>query len=222
MTLKMKQMAVLLILLLVLTSTVLANGLSVTLKRTNPGIAEIKPAELIFDVVNTNVDYQVQGFIICQSPDDVTISSSLGFGSGSGAQYVSPTFEMGKAPSQKAVYFTIDSSVPGDFNSNCVFKYIFFREQNGQKKYLKMNLMEVSSVKDSDYRELRLDKSVPFVKPLSKYVNAYCPTGKNICKSDEVIQISEMIPSRLFMYLTMPLVLILLALLAYLYRRSKI
>src|SRR3990172_7315373 len=102
------------LMLAILAQNVAADGLSVQLKRTNPGIASVKSAELIFDLVNTDFGYQAEGFLLCRSPDDVTISSALGAGAGSGAQYISPKFEINKGPSQKYMSLVIDSDVEGD------------------------------------------------------------------------------------------------------------
>ena len=86
---KNKTLYVLVVMALLLASQVYAEGLSLQLKRTNPGIASKKSAEIIFDVVNTDMTHKIEGFIWCRSPDDVTISSTMGAASGSGAQYVS-------------------------------------------------------------------------------------------------------------------------------------
>lgn len=198
---------------------VLANGLSISLKRTNPGIAGVKPAEMIFDIVNTDTDYKINGFVLCKSPDDVQISSTLGLSSGSGAQYISPLFELDSAPSQKAVYFTIESSSEGDYATNCVFKYIPYRESDGGRIYLKMNLEETTELKDSNYREIRLDKTVPFIEASQDYVDAYCPKGKADCKTAEVVLVSAK-TSNIFLYLSIVLAIGIVILLIIL-RRSK-
>jgi hypothetical protein len=51
------------------------------------------------------------------------------------------------------------------------------------KEYLKMNGQYVSEPQDMNYRELRLDKTVPFVEAGS---NPECPEGKTSCKASEV------------------------------------
>jgi hypothetical protein len=198
---------------------VLANGLSISLKRTNPGIVGIKPAEMIFDIVNTDTDYKLNGFVLCKSPDDVQVSSTLGLGSGSGAQYISPMFELDTAPSQKAVYFTIEASSEGDYATNCIFKYIPYREENGEKIYLKMNLEETTELKDSNYREIRLDKTVPFLELSQDYVNAYCPKGKSECKASEVILVKPA-TNNILLYLSIVLAVGIFILLVIL-KRSK-
>ncbi|MBD3248520.1 hypothetical protein GF336_00560, partial [Candidatus Woesearchaeota archaeon] len=98
-----KELVMLVLMALVLASNVYAEGLSLQLKRTNPGIAGEKSAEIIFDVVNTDMTHELEGFIWCRSPDDVAISSTMGAASGSGAQYVSQKFFMDEGPSQKAI-----------------------------------------------------------------------------------------------------------------------
>ena len=188
---------------LVLAQGVLADGLSVQLKRTNPGIAHTKSAELIFDVVNMDFGNELEGFLLCRSPDDVTISSTLGVGSGSGAQYISPKFEMNKGPSQKSISLTIDSEIVGDMRSGCILKYIpFTREikltqsydnatnitttnKKTVRTFMKMNGETTSKVLDRDYRELRLDKNIPFVK-YQPGIDVNCPEGQTNCKTDEV------------------------------------
>ena len=254
-------------------SQVYAEGLSLQLKRTNPGIAGQKAAELIFDVVNTDMTHKLEGFIWCRSPDDVTISSTMGAASGSGAQYVSQKFFMDEGPSQKAISLVIESSEVGDKQAGCIIKYAPYTEDkviredavkitkevteeaisfndvemkmvkrnesdvaqtflvlndkeylvtNGdlikfgnleisvdkvkedslkveiteitesadsQKSYLTMNGLYVAELKDSQYREIRLDKTIPFVEA-PKTAEVKCPEDQTYCKSDEV-EISE-------------------------------
>jgi len=102
--------------------------LSIQMKRTNPGIAGEKSAELIFDVVNTDFTHKVEGFIFCRTPDDAVISSALGASTGSGAQYVSPKFTMDVGPTQESMSLTLESSTAGDKRADCTFKYIPFKE----------------------------------------------------------------------------------------------
>ena len=84
-----KTMYLFVVLALLLISQAYAEGLSLQLKRTNPGIAGKKAAEIIFDAVNTDMTHKIEGFIWCRSPDDVFVSSTMGAASGSGAQCVS-------------------------------------------------------------------------------------------------------------------------------------
>lgn len=277
-------LCVVLVLSVFLASNVLAAGLSVQLKRTNPGVANGKSAELIFDVVNTDMTHKVEGFLWCMSPDDTVVSSSLGAGTGSGAQYVSPIFTMDSGPYQKSMSLTLESDTPGDKRTGCTIKYIPYKEtsttgtqeipinfagavdKNGKtiegfvvtlmgyvagvpatentteqkasvkikvdttskdievgstgiiegltinvinanensadvkitgkksaevtgtssKQYLKMNGEYITTATDADYRELRLDKTVPFVEGMS---NPKCPEGKTSCNSNEVTDI---------------------------------
>ena len=170
----------------VLIQTAYAGGLSLQLKRTNPGIAQEKPAELIYDIVNTDMTHKIEGFVWCKSPDDIKISSTIGFASGSGAQYVSEKFFMDEAPSQKAVYFTIESDQEGDFSTGCIFKYVPYKEVDGVKLYQKMNLQYTSERTDNVFREIRLDKTVPFVS-YGTVGDVDCPSGKESCSTSEVI-----------------------------------
>jgi len=197
------------ILLLVFCSAAVnASGLSVTMKRTNPGIAGIKSSEIIFDIVNTDINNGIEAFILCKSPDDVVISSTLGFASASGAQYVSPIFILGKAPSQKSVYLSIASEYAGDYNTNCQLKYIPFTFVDGEKKYVKMNLDVISTPKDSDYRELRLVKSVPVVQSDEFFVSATCPKGEVTCISRDVVLSEYRVQEKMYLLLALVMILI--------------
>ncbi len=285
-----KTMFAFLAMAVLLVSSVSAAGLSIQLKRTNPGIAGEKSAELIFDVVNTDFNNKIEGFLWCRSPDDAIISSSIGVGSGSGAQYVSEKFYMDTGPSQKSISLTIEADSPGDKRTGCTIKYAPFKETtiegetkienisydgtigltetdisgykvkivsftpetegttneetnettegepakakisvNGipkeievgssatvggleielitatnesadvritgkitstsgevvEKQYKKMNGDWVDSLTDDQYREIRLDKTVPFVKA-PKNAEVKCPEGKETCKASEV------------------------------------
>ncbi|MBU4502696.1 MAG: hypothetical protein KKA79_08920 [Nanoarchaeota archaeon] len=289
----MKKLWILLVMVVFLAGTVAAGSLSMQLKRTNPGIAGKKEASLIFDVVNTDMDHKMQGFIWCQSPDDAVVSSSYGAGTGTGAQYVSPLFTMDSGPYQSSMTLTIGADSVGDKRAGCTFKYIPYKEtvsggiettedfeeevsiDYGQgmdigsfivtyklyteavvddaettevdetaaatvdvdvegtvktievgsseiigsltvevmsaddalatlkvsgtkvvaaagetiKTYQKMNGQEVTTITDMDYRELRLDKSVPFVADMS---TPECPEGKEHCTAAEVVDVGGM------------------------------
>ncbi len=169
---------------LLLAGSVYAAVPSVQIKRTNPGIANTKSAEIIFDLVNTDMTHQMEGFIFCRSPDDAVVSSTLGAGSGSGAQYVSPKFTIGVGPDQEYMTLTLDADTAGDKRTGCIIKYIPFKEEitpetaaeldeEGneitaavpavtKRLFQKMNGEYIESATDNDYREIRLDKSVPF------------------------------------------------------------
>ena len=53
------------------------------------------------------------------------------------------------------------------------------------RQYQKMNGQYTSSLTDGQYREIRLDKTVPFVSA-SGDASVKCPDGKSSCKSSEV------------------------------------
>lgn len=147
---------------------------SVQLKRVSPGEVGGKSGEIIFDVVNTDVTNKIEGFLLCRSPDDVLISSSLGAGAGSGAQYISPQFYLNEGPSQDSLSLYLDATTSGEKRTSCIIKYIPYKETKTTvtegdvtkevvtKEYILMNGNVVETPTDSDYRELRLDKSVNF------------------------------------------------------------
>ncbi len=289
----MKKLLVLALVVVLMSSIALAD-VSVAVKRTNPGVAGKTAAQLIFDVVNTDVTLKLEGFLWCNSPDDVTISSSEGAGAGK-AQYVSPKFIMDKGPSYKSMILTLESTTAGDKNGACTIKYIPFKEvaskaettttpftetatvttmsgnvkghnivlksftaaveatagtdnatavaavpakaeldiegtvktievskfetvnglkvtlnsataENAEvlvegtttttteagaavKSYQMMNLEYKTEPEDSDYREIRLGKTVPFVKDMS---TPECPEGKTECNAAEVVDVGGM------------------------------
>lgn len=124
----MKKTLLFIFIALFLVGNVMATGLSVQLKRTNPGVVGEKSAELIFDVVNTDLTHKIEGFIFCRTPDDAVITSTLGASTGSGAQYVSPKFTMDTGPYQRSMSITLESDTVGDKRADCTFKYIPFKE----------------------------------------------------------------------------------------------
>jgi len=115
-----------------------------------------------------DMSHRMDGFILCRSPDNAVVSSSLSAGSGSGAQYISPRFTMDVGPSQRALSITLDSDSVGDVRSGCLIKYMPFKEVDGAKKFLKMSGTYTSKPTDSDYRIMRLDKTVSFVKKMKE------------------------------------------------------
>jgi len=142
----MKKLVILLVMAILLVGTVAAGSLSIQLKRTNPGIAGKKSATLIFDVVNTDTEHKMQGFIWCMSPDDATVSSSYGAGTGTGAQYVSPLFTMDKGPYQSSMTLTIGADSVGDKNAGCTFKYIPYKETVVGATELKEDFTEETTI----------------------------------------------------------------------------
>jgi hypothetical protein len=108
----------------------------------------------------------LEGFLLCKSPDDAVISSTMGAGSGSGAQYVSPRFIIDAGPSQKSITITLDSDTPGEKKAECVIKYAFFKEAAVEnrtvRKYIKSDGSFTTEKQDSLFKEIRLDKTVLF------------------------------------------------------------
>lgn len=181
----MKKAIWILVIVSLLALSAVSAQLSVQLKRTNPGIAGVKNAELIFDVVNTDFTHEIEGFLWCQSPDDAVVSSSYGAGSGSGAQYVSPKFMMDVGPSQEAMTITLDADSPGDKSAGCSIKYIPFRmTEEGVKEYLTIGEEYAETVVDADYRVEYLDKTLPFAR--SCVVDLSCPGGAAHCSWEDL------------------------------------
>ena len=59
-----------------------------------------------------------------------------------------------------------------------------------EKSYLKMNGQYVSSLTDDQYREIRLDKTIPFVKAAANS-EVECPEGQSTCKADDVVVVGD-------------------------------
>ncbi|MFH1591467.1 MAG: hypothetical protein ABIC95_06080 [archaeon] len=176
---------IILFVIIIISQSAMGNALSAQLKRTNPGIAQVKPAELIYDIVNTDTTHKIEGFILCRSPDDIKVTSTLGLASGSGAQYISEMFIMDKGPSQKAIYLTIESDYTGDFSTGCMFRYVPFKEDEDIRLYEKMNGEYIREKSDSIFRDLILQKTVPFISAAE--ADVYCPLGQSHCLSEDVV-----------------------------------
>jgi len=213
-----KRLFIIILFSFMIVQSVCADGLSVQIKRTNPGIAQVKPAELIYDIVNTDMTHKIEGFVWCKSPDDIKISPTIGFASGSGAQYVSQKFFMNEAPSQKAVYLTIESDYEGDFSTGCIFKYIPYKEVNEVILYQKTNNEYTSEKTDNIFREIRLDKTVPFV---SSEVEGDIYCRKNYCSRDDVIINKPALKSNFLWLIVGILAIITLILLIYVFSLKK-
>jgi hypothetical protein len=211
---------IVLLFLILFTSLVFAAP-SVTIKRTNPGIAGEKAAEIIYDVINIDTDHSLEGFIWCRSSDDIRIASVMGVASGSGAQYAGPKFEMEPGPSQKAIYITIESDIAGDYLTGCTLKYAPFKIINGTRCYQKQNLEYSCERVDSVFREITLDKTVPFVNS-GTTGDVYCPIGNSDCKLSNVIinTINDESKSNTLTIILILIVIILVSMVFYLIRKN--
>ena len=177
--------------------------LSVELVETHPGIAAEQSGELLFDNKNTDVTHEIEGFLLCRSPDDAVVSSSYGTVM-SGAQYVSSKFQIDEGPSYESMMLRVASNTPGDKRTGCVVKYIPYKvsvtrimttnpdgspQQALQevRQYLRLNGEYVGeeNLQDGDYREIRLDRTVPFV-PSGFPGVPQCPPGKSSCTAAEL------------------------------------
>lgn len=188
----MKNKVLILLVIFLLTISTVSASVAIQLKETVPGIVMKQTALLKYDIVNMDTEHMIKGFLVCQSSDDIRITSSFGAGIGTGQQYVSPFLTFDKGPFQSAMTLTIDADSTGDKNPGCVLKYIPYKEVAGgggiSKIYLKINGEYISELKDADYRELRLDKTAPFVTGMK---DPQCPEGKEHCKANEVIDMAQ-------------------------------
>ncbi len=99
--------------------------------------------------------------------------------------------EVGSKATIKGLEVTLNSAEEGSAEVSVIGEKTV--EVSGESKqiYLKMNGEYVSELKDMYYRELRLDKSVPFVADMS---DPACPdpTSATGCKASEVIDVGGM------------------------------
>jgi len=97
--------------------------------------------------------------------------------------------EIGQTATVKGLEVTLNSAAEGSAEVTVVGEKTITVSGESTKIYLKMNGEYITELKDMYYRELRLDKSVPFVADMS---NPECPEGQEHCKSSEVIDIGGM------------------------------
>lgn len=133
---------------------------SVVLKRSSSGIVDVRPVELIFDVVNTDFDNELEGFLLCEIPDDTTVESSVGSASGWGAQYVSERFVIDSAPSQKGITVTLNSKKYGKYEMNCKIKYTIINKEGNKYNFNSCVFEEQTT--DENYNSIIIDKKVQF------------------------------------------------------------
>ncbi len=154
-------------LLVLLSASGFAETISAQLKSMK---VEGNKAVLIYDIVNMDTQHYVEGFLLCKTPDDLIVSSSLGAAAGSGAQYVSSKFTIKPGPAQKSIELYVESTTPGRKYLECMIKYIPFRQEEivegnrtvVKRYYLLMNGEETEDVSDSDYRVLNLNEVIDF------------------------------------------------------------
>ena len=188
---------------MLLLSTVAASGLSVQLKRTNPGIAGQKSAELIFDIVNTDFANKIEGFLWCNSPDDAVVSSTMGVASGSGAQYLSPRFTMDTGPAQKSISLTMSSDSAGDKRTGCTVKYAPYVETVGEPTEVTRDISYDGSITKTITTVSDVDVSlVSFVPGTEKTENQSAVPAKAIVKVENAEQEIAVGESKLFGDLT--------------------
>ncbi len=97
--------------------------------------------------------------------------------------------EVGATADMKGLKVTLNSASEGSAEVTIKGEKTITVAGESKKIYLKMNGEYVTELKDMYYRELRLDKSVPFVKDMS---DPKCPEGREHCTSSEVIDVGGM------------------------------
>jgi len=148
-----KALMVLAVMALMMLSTAAAD-LSVQLKRTNPGIAGEKSAELIFDT----------GCYVKYIPFKVTTV---------------------KETVTETVMETVTDPETGVASQ--VPKEVTKEVSREVRSYQKMNAEYIETATDSDYREIRLDKTVPFARPGVQEPS--CPEGQTTCSASEIVDL---------------------------------
>ena len=98
-------------------------------------------------------------------------------------------FEIGQTANIKGLDVTLNSAVDGSAEITVAGEKTITVSGESKKIYLKMNGEYITELKDMYYRELRLDKSVPFIADMS---DPRCPESKPHCNASEVIDIGGM------------------------------
>jgi len=97
--------------------------------------------------------------------------------------------EVGTTANVKGLEVTLNSATEGSAEVTVTGEKTITVAGESTKIYLKMNGDYVTELKDMYYRELRLDKTVPFVADMS---DPQCPEEKPHCSSGEVVDIGGM------------------------------
>lgn len=97
--------------------------------------------------------------------------------------------EVGQKATIKGLEITLNSATEGSAEVTAKGEKTVTVSGESMKIYLKMTGEYITELKDMYYRELRLDKSVPFVADMSE---PECPEGKEHCTASEVIDVGGM------------------------------
>lgn len=122
----MKRIGILLVIALFLASSfaVAYETPSVVLTRTNPGVIGKRNAELIFSVANRDMGHQLEGYILCRTPDDARVVAVQGAGEGDAAQYIGPLQTISEGPKLMTMSVSLEADTTGDKKADCQYNYI--------------------------------------------------------------------------------------------------
>jgi hypothetical protein len=104
---------------------------NVITKRVTPGTINVQDGEIVFEISNEDPNHKLKGYLACDIPNDVIVTSSIGAATGEEAQYISPTFTVDPAPARESMSLRLSTQNEGSKYVRCSINYALFKEGKG-------------------------------------------------------------------------------------------
>ena len=129
-------------------------------KALTQGIIGTKDAEIVFEVSNEDAQHKIEGFLACDVPSDIIVTSSIGAATGEEAQYMTQKFTLDPSPSRKSMSLRFSSFDEGHKLITCSLKYAFFLKHG----YLTQHGQYVKDISEA-YQEVTINRDISFAYP---------------------------------------------------------
>jgi len=161
----MKALSLACVLLILFAGFALAD-LSVQVRDKTNGEPGKSPASFTLEVTNGDSEHKTMGFLLCEIPQGVTFSSTLGEGAGSAVAYSSPLLLLDSLETRQVV-LSMASAERTSFETDCRVRYLPYKTVNGEKQYLKQDGSYTDKSNDEDYRSIQIEQSMRIGYPVS-------------------------------------------------------
>ncbi|MBS3163981.1 hypothetical protein J4439_00965 [Candidatus Woesearchaeota archaeon] len=101
---------------------------TVLVKRIADGVVSGPDAEIVFDIVNEDPNHKMEGFLACEIPSDVVVTTTRGASSGEQARYISEVFILDYAPMRRSMALSLSARTKGVRVVTCSLKYVLLSE----------------------------------------------------------------------------------------------
>ncbi len=130
---------------------------NVLTKRVSSGVIGQSDGEIVFEVSNEDPNHNLQGYLTCDIPSDMVVTSAMGAATGEQVQYISQKFIIDPAPGSESMSLRLSSAKPGDKYIRCTVNYVLYSEEKG---YISIGGQYSSNIK---YQEITVNRDVSFL-----------------------------------------------------------